>query len=103
MVVSENFMEYVLDQLSLLDGISTRKMFGGVAIYRYKKIFALVSDDTVYMKVDETTKAKYIDAGSTPLVPFPNRPIIKSYYELPVDILENVDELVEWVEESLLL
>ncbi|WP_121626879.1 TfoX/Sxy family protein [Poseidonibacter antarcticus] len=101
MTVSENFIEFVLDQLSQLDGISTRKMFGGLAIYQYRVIFALISDDMVYLKVYKTTIEKYLQADSKPLQPFPNRPAVKSYYEVPVDILEDSEKFTKWVEESL--
>jgi len=33
--------------------------------------------------------------------PFPKRPTIKSYFEIPPDVLENSEELIEWAEESL--
>lgn len=101
MTVSENFIEYVLDQLSQLDGLSTRKMFGGVAIYRYGIVFALVGNDVVYLKVDENTKEKYIELGAEAFRPFPNRPVVKSYYEVPLNVLENSEKFIEWAEESL--
>lgn len=101
MTVSENFIEYVLDQLSNWDGISKRKMFGGLALYRYGQIFSFVADDIVYLKVNEITKEKFLDAGSKPFKPFPNRPIIESYYELPANIIEDPDKFIEWAEESL--
>lgn len=101
MTISNNFIEYVLDQLEDWDGITTRKMFGGLAIYRYGKIFAFVGDDIIHLKVDETTKEKYIKLDSKPFKPFPNRPIIESYYSLPANILEDSEKFIEWAEESL--
>lgn len=101
MTVSENFIEYILDQLSNWDGITTRKMFGGLALYHYGQIFSFVADDVIYLKVNETTKEKFLNAGSKPFTPFPNRPVIKSYYELPADIIEDPEKFIEWAEESL--
>lgn len=101
MTVSENFKEYVLEQLSHLDGLSARRMFGGVAIYQYGTVFALISDDVVYLKVDETTVDKYIEEGSNAFKPFPNRAVIKSYYDLPINVLEDSDKFIEWAEESI--
>ena len=46
MAVSDDFLEYVKDQLSDLQ-ISHRKMFGGAGLYRNGKLFGLVADDTV--------------------------------------------------------
>lgn len=102
MAVSKNFMEYILDQLSPCEGISKRKMFGGIALYRYREVFAFVFDDTVYLKVNETTKEKFLIAGARPFKPFPNRPVIESYYELPVNVIENSEKFIEWIDDSLL-
>lgn len=103
MAVSEGFLEYVLDQFSGWGGVSARKMFGGAGLYRHGKMFGLVADDVTYLKVNETNREKYISAGSSPFIPFPDRPTIMSYYEVPGDILEDPGELIEWAEESLSL
>jgi len=52
-------------------------------------------------KVDETNRNKYIEAGSAPFKPFSNRPTMRSFYEIPPDIFESPEELIEWSEESL--
>lgn len=101
MTVSEGFLEYVLDQLSRWGGVSVRRMFGGAGLYRDGKMFGLVADDIAYLKVDETNREKYKAAGSSPFKPFPNRPTVMSYYEVPGDILENPEDLIEWAVESL--
>ena len=101
MSVSNSFLEYILDQLSEWGNVTIRRMFGGAGLYRDGKMFALVANDVVYLKVDETNKDKYLAAGSSPLKPFPGRPTILSYFEIPPDILEDEEELIEWAEESL--
>ncbi len=101
MAVSYDFLEYVLDQFSAWGGITVRKMFGGAGLYRDGKMFGLVADDVVYMKVDETSRGKYEAAGSAPFKPFPDRPTMLSFFELPPEIFENREELIEWAEESL--
>jgi len=101
MSLSKSFIEYVLDQLSYCSGVHTRKMFGCMALYRNGEVFAFISDDVIYLKVNEITKEKFILAGSKPFKPFPNRPIIESYYELPIDIIENSEKFIEWIDEAL--
>ena len=101
MAVSGEFLEYILDQLSKWGGVSVRRMFGGAGLYRDGKMFGLVANDVTYLKVDDTTKDKYIEAGSSPLKPFPDKPTVLSYYELPGDILEDPEEFIEWAGESL--
>lgn len=55
----------------------------------------------VWSKVDDTNKDKFIVRGASLFKPFPNRPTMLSFYEVPEDILESQDELIEWAEELL--
>jgi DNA transformation protein len=101
MTISKGFLEYVLDQFSAWGEVTVRKMFGGAGLYRDGKVFGLVADNVAYLKVDETNKDKFLVAGSSPFKPFPNKPTILSYFEIPPDVLENLGELIEWADESL--
>jgi len=101
MAVSNDFIEFILDQLSKWGDVAVRRMFGGAGLYRDDKMFALVADDVAYLKVDETNKDKFLAEGSLPLKPFPDKPVSMSYYEIPPDVLENPEELIKWAEESL--
>lgn len=84
MAVSNDFLEYVLDQFSAWGEVTVRKMFGGAGLYRDGKMFGLVADNVVYLKVDETNRDKFLEAGSAPFKPFPNRPTILSFFEIPL-------------------
>lgn len=101
MAVSKEFLDYVLDQFSGWGGVSVRKMFGGAGLYRSGKMFGLVADNVVYLKVDETNKDKFEQAGSSPFKPYPGKATVMSYYDVPADVWEDPEELVEWAEESL--
>lgn len=43
-------VEYILEQLSQLTNIRTRKMFGEYALYCDEKVVALICDDTLFVK-----------------------------------------------------
>ena len=101
MPVSEEFLTYVLDQLSCWGGVSPRKMFGGVGLYCDGKMFGLIADDVAYLKVDDANREMFIQAGSAPFKPFPDKATVMSYYEVPPDVLEQPDELIEWAARSL--
>ena len=101
MPVSDEFLAYLLDQLSAWGGVTVRKMFGGAGFYRDGRMFGLVADDVLYLKVDDSNRDKYLAAGSAPFQPYPNKPAMSSYYEIPPDVMENPEELIEWAEESL--
>jgi DNA transformation protein len=101
MAVSNDFLGYILDQLSVWGEVTTRRMFGGAGLFRDDKMFGLVSNNVAYLKVDETNRENFLEAGSAPFKPFPNRPTLLSFFEIPPDILEDPEKLIEWAEESL--
>ena len=101
MSVSDEFIEYILDQLSLWQHVTARTMFGGAGLYRDGKMFGLISDDAAYLKVDESNRKEFIEAGSSPFKPYPDKSMTMSYFEVPPDILDDTEELVKWAENSL--
>lgn len=101
MAVSKEFLEYVLDQFAMWGGVSARRMFGGAGLYRDGKIFGVVADNVVYLKVDATNKDKFVEAGCGPFKPYPDKPTVMSYFEVPPDVFEDPEELMTWAEESL--
>ena len=103
MAVSDDFLNYVLDQLSRWGGVSVRRMFGGAGLYRDGKMFGLVAEDVAYLKVDDTNREDFMKAGSSPFNPYPERTksAVMSYYEIPPEVLENRDELCRWAQRSL--
>ncbi len=50
MSTSNDFINYVMDSLSLLPGISAKKMFGEYAFYYKDKVVALICDNQFFLK-----------------------------------------------------
>ena len=101
--VSEEFTNFILDQLALWEEVDIRKMFGGIGLYSRGVMFGVIYEDTVFLKVDDLSREKYESHGSGPFIPFQGRPTIKSYYEVPSDILLNRQSFVEWADEALVV
>jgi len=103
MSISDEFLEYVLDQFSKWGGVSVRKMFGGAGLYRDQKMFGLIADDVAYLKVDDSNREDYEKVDSSAFNPYPEKgkSVVMPYYEIPVDVLENPDQLIEWSKKSL--
>ena len=99
MPVSKEYVDYVLDQLSCLGPIAHKRMFGGVGIYFDGLFFALIDDDILYFKVDDNTRTRYVAARTKPFQP-PGEGPSKGYYSLPVNVLEDLDELKAWAKEA---
>ncbi len=103
MPVSEEFIDYVIDQLANWADVTVRKMFGGAGLYCDGIMFGLIADDVAYLKVDDSNREDFIKAGSSQFCPYPDKAkkTVMSYYEIPVDVLENRDQLATWAERSL--
>jgi DNA transformation protein len=99
---SSGFVNYVLDVLSPIGNIKAQKMFGGYGISMNGIFFGIISDDILYFKVDTSNQANYESYGSKPFLyeKSDGKKIVMSYWEVPVDLLENSDKLSELVKAS---
>ncbi len=102
MSVSPSFRSFALEQLArTTPGIRARSMFGGVGIYAAELFFALLDDDTMYFKVDDATRAQFVDRGMAPFRPYGEGGEVMQYYEVPADVLEDPEALGAWVEAAI--
>src|SRR6188508_100410 len=94
MAVSNDFRDFVLEQLATAGRVTPRAMFGGVGLYLDGLFFALIDDDTLYFKTDDSNRARFEQAGSRPFCPFPDRPDqAMAYWQVPAEVLEDADEV----------
>ncbi len=101
MAVSSDYLDYVHDQLSGLGGVTSRRMFGGAGLYCDEFFFALIDNDTLYLRVNDANRADFTTRGMGQFRPYPNSPQLSiSYYETPADVLEDAAALVAWARRS---
>jgi len=101
MAVSREYLDYVHDQLSGLGGVSSRRMFGGAGLYCDEFFFALIDNDTLYLRVNDANRADFTTRGMGQFRPYADRPELSmSYYETPADVLEDPAQLVSWARRS---
>lgn len=103
MARKSEFVEYLLDLLAPLAGVTARGMFGGWGFYRDGRMFALVAFETFYVKVDDASRGRFTALG---LQPFSYETksgtnTIMSYYAVPPDALETSCALCEWAREGM--
>jgi DNA transformation protein and related proteins len=96
MAVSPRFAEFVVDQLEGCGPIVTRRMFGCLGIYSGDLFFAIIADDVLYLKADDTTRGDFEHAGCRPFRPYGDERGSTQYYEVPVAVLEDASELTKW-------
>lgn len=61
--MSEEFIDYVMELLGPFGTVRTRRMFGGYGVYLDGLMFAIVAQDTLYLKADEMNRAEFEQAG----------------------------------------
>jgi len=99
--VSSSFRVLVIDQLSrALPSIRARPMFGGVGLYSGELFFALIADDALYFKADESTRPEFEARGMGPFRPFGDEGGTMQYYQVPEDLLEDPEALRPWAEKA---
>ena len=96
---SDGFKDFVLDQLADLRGLTCRAMFGGYGLYRRAKFFGIIHKGRLYFKVTPTTIANYKQQAMKPFRPNAKQ-TLKSFYEVPVDILEDSERMTMWAEQA---
>jgi len=99
---SDSFRDFVLDQLATLRDVRARSMFGGIGLYAGDIFFGLIASDVLYLKVDDSNRARYEVAGCEPFRPYPDKSTAMTmpYYNVPLTVLEDAKELVAWARVS---
>ena len=92
---TDGFKDFVLDQLADLRELTCRAMFGGYGLYQGAQFFGIVHKGRLYFKVTPTTVTLYKKQGMQPFRPNAMQ-TLKSFYEVPVDVIEDGERLTAW-------
>jgi DNA transformation protein len=98
MALSKEFQAFAEELLQELAPIQIKRMFGGAAAYRDGRIFALLDDDAIWIKVDEVNEAQFADQG-LPRMTYPmkdGRIMDMAYRRLPDSALDDPSEAARW-------
>ncbi len=99
----DQFSEYLHDLFGALGPIRTRRMFGGAGVWLGDAMFALVVNDTIYMKADTDLAADYAAAGSDPFS-YATRDgsgTLTGFMRLPDAALDDPAQALAWARRSL--
>jgi len=76
-------------------------MFGGYGIYYDGVMFGLVSDDTLYLKADDSTSKYFESRGLGQFEYDKGGKIVKmSYYLAPEEVLDNPEDAALWAQRA---
>jgi DNA transformation protein len=93
MAVSDGYKAFLADLLSGFGPVQIRNMFGGAGVYADGVMFAILVDDTLYLKADETSAEAFAAEGKGPFTyrPKGRSPVAMSYWEIPERLLDDPD------------
>lgn len=87
--------EFLTENLMAIEGVTTKKMFGGHGVFHDGKMFGIVdSKGQIFFKADAVSQADYEALGG-------QRHSRMPYFSIPETILENSEKLVEWAQRSI--
>jgi DNA transformation protein and related proteins len=93
------FIRYLRDQFRRWGPVEIRRMFGGHGIFRGGVMFALIHDETLFLRSDDANRAAFAAAG---MGPFRYRRrgklVALAYHQAPPEALEDSDVLGQWAD-----
>jgi DNA transformation protein len=96
-------VSHCLELLSPLGRTSSRRMFGGRALYIDDLCMALIFGDALYLKVNDDSRAAFERAGCRPFIYETKDGDHQAlgYYTAPDEAMESPAEMVPWARRAL--
>ena len=103
MVASDSFAEFLREQLAPLGHITVRRMFGKTGLFCDGLMLAMVTDDTLYFRVDDDNREAFKEAEVFPPLNYgkKGRTIDLAFWRAPERLFDDPDELVTWAQAAL--
>jgi len=103
MVASDDFAEFLRDQLAPLGRITMRRMFGKTGVFCDGVMLGMVTENTLYFRVDEQNRETFKEARSSPPLNYRKKGTLidLSFWRVPERLIDEPDELVVWARSAL--
>jgi DNA transformation protein len=97
MPAADSFATYCAELLKPLGEVRTKRMFGGHGIYVGEVFIAIVHGETLYLKADDATRARFAAAGSREFTyTAQGKTKALGYWSAPVDAMDSPAEMRPW-------
>jgi DNA transformation protein len=102
-VASDSFAEFLREQLAPLGRITMRRMFGKTGVFCDGLMLGMVTDNTLYFRVDDHNRTTFKEAEAFPTLNYKKqgRTIDLSFWRAPERLFDEPDELVTWAQAAL--
>ncbi|WP_316228094.1 TfoX/Sxy family protein [Bradyrhizobium sp. SZCCHNR3015] len=103
MVASASFSEFLREQFATLGPLTFRRMFGKTGVFCDGVMLAMVTEDTLYFRVDESNKPIFEEAAAFPPLNYSKggRSIDLAFWRAPERLFDEPDEFVVWARAAL--
>jgi DNA transformation protein len=103
MVAGDSFAAFLHEQLAPLGRVTLRRMFGKTGVFCNGLMFGMVTNDTLYFRVDDHNRAIFKEAESAPPLNYEKqgRTIDLAFWRVPERLLDEPEELVTWARAAL--
>ena len=103
MVASDNYAEFLREQLAPLGRIALRRMFGKTGVFCDGFMLGMVRDNVLFFRVDEGNRATFAEAASCPPLDYEKKgqAIELSFWRAPERLFDEADELLAWARAAL--
>ena len=103
MVASDSFAEFLREQLAPLGRVTMRRMFGKTGVFCDDVMLGMVTENTLYFRVDDDNRATFREAASLPPLNYAKQgsTIDLSFWRVPERLYDEPDELVIWARAAL--
>jgi DNA transformation protein len=103
MVASAEYARFLCDELAPVGYVTTRRMFGKTGVFCDGVMFAMVTDDVLYFRVDDHNRAVFAEAESAPPLNYVKhgRTIDLSFWRAPDRLFGEHEELIAWARSAL--
>jgi DNA transformation protein and related proteins len=103
MVASATYAEFLREQLAPLGRVTLRRMFGKSGVFCDGAMFAMVTENTLYFRVDDANRATLAEAEAFPPLNYAKggHTIDLSFWRAPERLFDEPDELIAWARAAL--
>ena len=91
-------VEHCLELFAPLGAVRPKAMFGGWGFYLDEHFFALIADESLFLKVDSQTEPAFRDASSFPFTYTykDGRSVTMAYWSAPEEAMESPPTMRDW-------
>jgi DNA transformation protein len=103
MVASDSFAAFLREQLAPLGHVTTRRMFGKTGVFCDGVMFAMVTENTLYFRVDDQNRVTFKEAEAFPPLNYAKKgcTIDLAFWRVPERLFEEPDEFAAWARAAL--